>query len=318
MSTSIVSEPNTNILIPYLTRERERTNPKEQMRTQAANAAGPRRCRLLHWLTNRQSRRSETESIQRFYQELLTNILLREKTKRILIREKQHIDILSSQHPVPDEIARDLRWPFDDHIYIEVERALPSLNPSGRINLYQGIIILAGPEPRWSLSIQTCTEVDWIGGVVGQIDLQKNAYRVFNEDLNQNEFQPEEFNPYVRLLAYMTAKGIEIVEHPTSRNTRRLLERKALPNPWHVIKVEPKFVVDEYGEEREETNRRHSYRYDVAGHIRFGRHRLRDGSHRSTREWIRPHQRGLANSNYIPASRRYSNDLPDEIEEILE
>ena len=77
-------------------------------------------------------------------------------------------------------------------------------------------------------------------------------------------------------------------------------------------------LADEDGDQRGETDRRHSYRYDVAGHIRFGRHRLRDGSHRTTREWIRPHQRGLANSNYVPATRRYSKKLNDEIEKALE
>ena len=49
-----------------------------------------------------------------------------------------------------------------------------------------------------------------------------------------------------------------------------------------------------------DVGRQHSYRYDVMGHIRFGRHKLGDGTYRHTFEFVRPHQRGLKNSIYIP------------------
>ena len=314
----IRSEPNIKTLLPQLLKEREMDNYQEQRRTIEANNLGPRRCRLLQWLTTREPRRIRTDYIQSFYQELLLRILLRERTKRILINEQQYQSIARSEHMVPDEVARELRWPFDDHIYIELERAIVSHEEDGRVDLHQGLIILAGPEPRQTLSINTCTQVNWLGCVLGRIDLKNNCHQVMNEDIDRDNFQPAEYTYHIRLLAYMTAKGIEIVEHPIPRGPRRQLERKSLPNPWHVIQVEPKIIIRNQDEEREETDRRHSYRYDVAGHIRFGRHRLRDGTHRSTREWVRPHQRGLAYSRYIPASRRYSTKLTQELEETLE
>ena len=61
-----------------------------------------------------------------------------------------------------------------------------------------------------------------------------------------------------------------------------------------------------------ETVQRHRYRYDVMGHIRFGRHRLRDGSYRETVEWVRPYQRGLANGVYIPKVSEFrGGKVPD-------
>ena len=42
------------------------------------------------------------------------------------------------------------------------------------------------------------------------------------------------------LLTYMVAKGVQVVPEPLSRQQRRKLERKGLPNPWHVVRVEPR------------------------------------------------------------------------------
>jgi hypothetical protein len=106
------------------------------------------------------------------------------------------------------------------------------------------------------------------------------------------------------MVLYMMAKSIVIVEEPISRQQRRALERKELPNPWHIVKVEPKF---QKGGQRpdEDTGIRHGYRYDVTGHLRFGRHRRGDGSYSETIEWIAPHQRGLANELYIPKISKF-------------
>ena len=237
----IHSEINFQILSPYLDRELERIDPREQTRSLAANQAGPRRCRLLDWLTKRDMERPlrKGELNQLFYHTLLTSILLREDTKRIVVDDLQYAKIINTPYPVPDDIARDLRWPFDDHIYIEIQRGMIGYEYEGNVHVIQGLMVLAGPEPRLSLNVITCTQNNWAGATVGQIDLQKNAYRPLNEDLDRDELQPEEFNPYVRLLAYMTAKGIEIVQHPANRASRRLMTRKGLPNPWHVIDVEP-------------------------------------------------------------------------------
>ena len=113
------------------------------------------------------------------------------------------------------------------------------------------------------------------------------------------------------LLVYMMAKGGRITEEPLPPQQRRLLARKGLPNPWHVVTVEPRF--SDSGSPPGGTANRHSFRYDVMGHLRFGNHRLRDGSYRETIEWVRPHQRGLANEMYIPKVSYFrSGKVPDE------
>lgn len=105
---------------------------------------------------------------------------------------------------------------------------------------------------------------------------------------------------FMWMMAYTMAKGIEIVEEPLSRQQRRWAERqKDPPKPWHIVRVEPKF----YPASRqpiEDTGRGHSYRYDVIGHLRFGRHKRGDGTYSETIEWVPPHQRGLKNTLYIP------------------
>lgn len=111
------------------------------------------------------------------------------------------------------------------------------------------------------------------------------------------------------LLTYMTAKGIVIVEESVSRQVRRAAERaRERPAAWHVVTVEPTKVLprtDATG-----TGTRHSYRYDVRGHIRFGRHPRKDGSYSHTVEWVPPHQAGLANAIYIPKTYSYDRKSP--------
>ena len=105
------------------------------------------------------------------------------------------------------------------------------------------------------------------------------------------------------MLTYMVAKGIEIVPEPLSRPQRRLLARKGLPNPWHVVRVDPR--ISRRGAPSQEPIGSHSYRYDVMGHFRFGRHKRKDGTYSETVEWVRPHQRGLANDRYIPKVSKF-------------
>ena len=309
----ITSEPNLEMLRPTLDREMQRANSKEQDRCLAANASGPRQCRLLGWLQRRDPKRLHQERDQKFYHDLLTCILLREDTKRIVLHQPQYSSIIESPYPVPDEVAQDLHWPFDQHIYIELDNPVISQQHDDRVDLHQGIAVLAGPEPRWVLNIFTSTQVNWLGCSAGRLDLPGNRFQALNEDIDRDSLQPAERSPYVRLVAYMTAKGIEIIDHPTRRNTARLLARRKLPNPWHVIQVEPRLLINAPNDFEETESRQHSYRYDVAGHIRFGRHRLKDSTHRTTREWVRPHQRGLANAQYIPATRRYSGEGPSDL-----
>ena len=49
------------------------------------------------------------------------------------------------------------------------------------------------------------------------------------------------------------------------------------------------------------------------GFLRRGRHRLRDGTYRETIEWVRPHQRGLRHTRYVPKTSRFdAGKIPDE------
>ena len=104
------------------------------------------------------------------------------------------------------------------------------------------------------------------------------------------------------LITYMTAKGVQVVEEKLSRQQRRLLARSPMPKPWHVVTVEPKF--NQPGDHDDE-GIQHRYRYDVMAHLRFNRHKLKDGSYRNTVEIVRPHQRGLNNETYIPKVSRF-------------
>lgn len=108
------------------------------------------------------------------------------------------------------------------------------------------------------------------------------------------------------MMLYCMAKGIYLEQEWLSRQQRRWLEQHPkAPRPWHLVKVEPKFTsVRVEGE-----GSHHSYRYDVIGHLRFANVRVVDKiqddgtktyGHKSVVEWIPPHQRGLANTLYIP------------------
>lgn len=107
------------------------------------------------------------------------------------------------------------------------------------------------------------------------------------------------------MLGYMMAKGIRIEQEAISRQQRRWYEqRNKLPRFWHKVVLDPKIVYAS-GDGHDEGSK-HRYRYDVVGHLRFGRHRTgrkdADGNvvYSETIEWVPPHQRGLANDLYIP------------------
>jgi hypothetical protein len=116
-------------------------------------------------------------------------------------------------------------------------------------------------------------------------------------------------------LLYLMAKGIEIVEEPLSRSEKRRRKQEAkkikktdnpYPNNWHIIQSKPRFSD---GNSNGSSNgngsgKPHRFRYDVMGHLRNGRHQLKDGTWKLTLEWVPAHQRGLNNSLYIPAIRK--------------
>jgi len=112
------------------------------------------------------------------------------------------------------------------------------------------------------------------------------------------------------VLLYMMAKGISIVEQRLSRKERKQLESKKAPvKPWHMITVEPQ--ISQAGGVVGQEGRKHSYRYDVMGHLRFGNHHIKDTEGNWTRkrtvEWVSAHQRGVQNIRYVPAVRRYKS-----------
>ena len=104
-------------------------------------------------------------------------------------------------------------------------------------------------------------------------------------------------------LCYTAAKSIEIISEPLPRNIRRNMERKGIPNPWHVVRVDPK-IKPSNGQSNGNSGGP-SYRHDVMSHLRFNRHKLKDGSYRPTIELVPAHQRGLANALYVPKISRF-------------
>ena len=93
------------------------------------------------------------------------------------------------------------------------------------------------------------------------------------------------------------AKSVVLQEEWVSRPQRRWMERHdIIPRPWHIVKLDPKIISHKTNEE---VPYHHQYRYDVIGHLRFNKHRIKEG-YRSVIEWVPDHQRGLANELYIP------------------
>jgi hypothetical protein len=105
-------------------------------------------------------------------------------------------------------------------------------------------------------------------------------------------------------ISYMTARGVIIVEVAESRQIVRAAKRRGeSPRPWHVVTVKPTHY--ENADDEGGGGREHGYRYDVRGHLRIGRHKRGDGTYREQIEWVRPHQRGLKHSLYIPKTYAY-------------
>ena len=106
------------------------------------------------------------------------------------------------------------------------------------------------------------------------------------------------------ILIYMMAKGIAIEKEHLPRQQSRYMERHNIINPWHNVKVEPKFA-DEYEKSNNKNPKyKHNIRYDVTGYLRINNRILPDGTHKTTIQWVRPHQRGLKNKLYVPKTSR--------------
>ena len=114
------------------------------------------------------------------------------------------------------------------------------------------------------------------------------------------------------MFAYMMSKGLKIQIEHMPRAVKRRAEREGyIPKPWHIITVDPRLSDDVANPDGIGTGRKHSYRYDVMGHLRFGRHKLSDGTYKVGPEWIRAHQRGQRHNLYIPATRKYKQGKID-------
>ena len=110
------------------------------------------------------------------------------------------------------------------------------------------------------------------------------------------------------VLCYLCAKSISIKPEPLTRQQRRALERKGAPNPWHIIQADQTTAAWNGNGSNGNTSAggRLKVRHDVQGHFRFNRHKLKDGTYKHTIEFVRPHLRGLKNSLYVPATRKYN------------
>ena len=269
-------------------------------------------CRTMRWILRRLSPESEPETtlptaadeeqIQADQRAAVTDLVLDHNTKRVVISHVQLQNLLDASYEVPGEIITRLRWPFDDAMFIEPDRPLqltPENNPE---MLLQALMLWPGTEFRHLGYIFTQGDSIYIHTYL------VDAGRAHAELLSHTGSvdSPSTGMATARLLSYMTAKGIEIVEKHQPRAQRRLLTKKKVPNPWHMIRVSPTIRRNADGEDIiPGAGGEHGYRYDVAGHLRYGRHRLADGSYRITVEWVRAHQRGLQHELYIPAVRNY-------------
>jgi hypothetical protein len=121
------------------------------------------------------------------------------------------------------------------------------------------------------------------------------------------------------IFAYTMAKSVEIVQVPVSRQVVRAAMRKEgkLPEPWHVVQVRPHTIKGRPEVVGETDGVKHSYRYDVIGHLRFNRHKTKDG-YKDTIEWIADHQRGLENELYIPKTYKVEKDKHIAVKEMQE
>ena len=117
------------------------------------------------------------------------------------------------------------------------------------------------------------------------------------------------------LMVFLTAKGINA--YPSTvlpRAERKLLKKNPMlrtPQPFHIVNIGN----PTYSGSGDGTKRHQTVRYDVRGHLRYGRHKLKNGDYRATIEWVQPHQRGLANARYVPPTYTVSPDRKVTIEQ---
>jgi hypothetical protein len=118
----------------------------------------------------------------------------------------------------------------------------------------------------------------------------------------------------VWILMYIQSKQIETISVMPQRSERRRLQKKGeVPRPWHVLRINPKLVVNLNQTEGSKTGATHGHIYDVRAHWR--RQTIRYGPKRQltkrVTQYIPSHMRGLKNEIYVPKTRKMENQNED-------
>lgn len=245
--------------------------------------------------------------------------------KRLIFDSEQASVFIQTMKP---EYQSEIKTPFD---WFYMEFSIPILLPNqfqepGMNDYLRSIIFRKEKEDIGSLSFFLTTydgdnhelPGTQIADRAWLIDL--DTWQVIKKDKMVNNVRGEETtvdtpswwndncqdntNFFTWILLYMMAKNLKIQPETLSRQQRRYNERhNIIPNPWHRIIHNPKSYYHSGQHQENEsssTYHKHSFRYDVIGFLRYGRHKLKDGTYRKTIEWVPAHQRGLKNELYIP------------------
>ena len=248
-----------------------------------------------------------------------------EQTKRILFDSSQASLFANLNDGPPIEV----RAVFD-RFYIEFTDGLIGTSPDGENEEVQGILVVTdaptpGNLPRWTVSVwsqygaKQDRRVFWYKPQDGSAWLRTSTLRREGSELDGDgpdlarAGDSRVISSYERwyeqmagltswMSVYMVAKGIKVEAQTLPRQQRRALERAntPLPHPWHIVKLDP--GIERLPEDGKPTGAGspHGFRYDVIGHLRFGRYRRGDGTYVEHVTWVPPHQRGLRHTLYIP------------------
>jgi len=112
---------------------------------------------------------------------------------------------------------------------------------------------------------------------------------------------------FIWILMYIQSKQIIITEMMPQRSERRRLQKKGvIPQPWHILQINPKLYINLNQTTGETTGTTHGHRYDVRAHWRRQTLKYGPGRKLSKRvtQYIPSHMRGLQNEVYVPKTRK--------------
>ena len=112
---------------------------------------------------------------------------------------------------------------------------------------------------------------------------------------------------FIWILMYIQSKQIIITEMLPQRSERRRLQKKGeVPQPWHILQINPKLYVNLNQNGEGATGTAHGHRYDVRAHWR--RQTIKYGPGRTltkrVTQYVPSHMRGLQNEVYVPKTRK--------------